>query len=161
MAVNKESQKKQAEKKGNPPRYKTAQELDLKISEYFENKKPKPITQDIDGKIIAVTDKHGNVVYTKEKPTLSGLAVYLGFADRQSLYDQKERDSEFSCAIKKAYSMIECYHEENLFEPACTGSIFWLKAHGWKDKPDDEAKDDTISRLLLIAEKLTGTNADK
>mgnify|MGYP001165957067 CR=1 FL=1 len=142
---------------GRPPKYKTPEELEKKIDEYFADKIPKPITYELDGKKIALTDKQGNIVYTKERPTLAGLSVFLGYADRQSLYDQKQRGDDFSCVIKRAVSMVEVFHEENLFEAYCTGSIFWLKVHGWDDKnKDDREKDDLIKGLMQIASKLTG-----
>jgi hypothetical protein len=65
-------------------------------------------------------------------PTLSGLALFLGFADRQSLFDYEGRD-EFSCAIKKARAFISRHHEERLSGNNPTGSIFWLKNAGWRD----------------------------
>lgn len=159
-ALKRKANKQSSKSAGRPPKYATPEELDNKICEYFELKTSKPITVEKDGAIIAVTDKHGNVAYTKEKPTLSGLSVFLGFADRQSLYDQMQRGDDFSCVIKKAVTLISVFHEENLFEASCTGSIFWLKVHGWDDKNKDEAKDETIARLLAIAERLTGTNGN-
>jgi hypothetical protein len=72
-----------------------------------------------------------------DKPTVTGLAYFLGFESRQSLYDYKERP-ESSYTIKKAVLRIESKHEEKLYEPSASGSIFWLKNRDWKDKQERE-----------------------
>lgn len=71
-----------------------------------------------------------------EKPTISGLALHLGFADRKSLMDYIDREDEFSLPIKKAVGRIEEEHEKRLYGEKCTGSIFWLKNKGWTDSHD-------------------------
>jgi DNA-binding XRE family transcriptional regulator len=52
------------------------------------------------------------------------------------------------------------------YPPDVMAIIYWLnnrRPDRWRKNQDKDntTKDDTISRLLLIAEKLTGTNADK
>jgi hypothetical protein len=71
------------------------------------------------------------------KPCVSGLALYLGFADKSTLYEYRDRE-EFSYPIKKALTRIELYHESRLSENSVTGSIFALKNMGWKDKVETE-----------------------
>ena len=100
---------------GRPLKYKTAEELQQAIDEWFDSFESK------DG------------VY----PTMSGLAYHLGFSDRQSIYDYKGRE-EFSCTIKRALLRIESLHENNLYHNSPTGSIFWLKNRDWKDKHETE-----------------------
>lgn len=94
---------------GRPLKYKTVEELEDAIDEYFES--------------------------NPEKPTQSGLALALGFADRRSLYDYKERE-RFSYTIKKALQRIDEQHEKRLYEAANSGSIFYLKNRGWTDRLD-------------------------
>lgn len=72
-----------------------------------------------------------------ERPTWTGLALYLGFESRQSLQDYKEKE-EFSYPIKKALMRIEANYEQNLFSRNPAGSIFALKNFGWKDKQEVE-----------------------
>lgn len=95
-------------------KYKTVQELEAAIDEYFARRKE-----------------------TFVPPTVAGLALWLGFEDRQSIYDYKERPA-FSCTIKRAITRIEEYAELQLLsgEGSATGAIFWLKNHGWKDKTE-------------------------
>ena len=68
-----------------------------------------------------------------ERPTISGMAVHLGFCDRSSLYEYAERP-EFTHTVKLAVSRIEAKHEENIYTTGAAGSIFWLKNRGWTDQ---------------------------
>lgn len=91
---------------GRPRHFDTAEELENKIDEFF-------ITQD--------------------RLTITGLAYFLGFESRQSIYDY-EKEGEFSYLIKKARLRVEQYYEENLFSNNVSGSIFALKNMGWSDR---------------------------
>lgn len=69
--------------------------------------------------------------------TITGLALHLGFCDRQSLYDY-EKSEIFSCIIKTARMRVENAYERKLNSNACTGAIFALKNMGWRDKTEQE-----------------------
>ena len=71
------------------------------------------------------------------KPLLSGLAFYLGFADRSSLYEYRDRP-EYSYSVKRAVMRVEMGYEAALQTNNVTGSIFALKNLGWKDKTEQE-----------------------
>ena len=115
---------------GRPLTFNTAEELETEIKRYFD------------------TIDDYNLAYNKNKaPTTAGLALHLGFASRQSLYDYKERD-EFSYIIKRAILRIESFHEENLGESNTAGHIFWLKNHDWKDK--SEVENNMVLRKVQI-----------
>ena len=88
-----------------------------------------------------------------DKPTVTGLAYFLGFESRQSLYDYKNRE-ESSYSIKKAVLRIESKHEEKLYESAAAGSIFWLKNRDWTDKTvhDMQSSDGSMSPPKTLAE---------
>ena len=98
-------------KRGRPLKYKDSEELESAIEKYF------------------LTDP--------DKPTVTGLAHFLGFESRQSLYDYEERPN-FSYTIKRAVLFIEAKHESMLYTNSPTGSIFWLKNRGWKDKGEHD-----------------------
>lgn len=116
---------------GRPLKYKTVAELEKKIKEYFD-KCVDVILKDEEGR--PLVNKSGIVAMIPHPPTVAGLALYLGFEDRRSLYDYKERP-EFSHTIKKAILKIEENAENALITgKASTGAIFWLKNHGWTDK---------------------------
>lgn len=74
------------------------------------------------------------------KLTVTGLAMWLGFCDRQSLYDY-EKKQEFSCIIKAARLAVENDYELALKSTTCTGAIFALKNMGWKDKTETALTD--------------------
>ena len=82
-------------------------------------------------------EKQADLYFEQEqgKPTVNGLALFLGFASKQSLYDYQENE-KFSYPIKRALTMIEAAHEKNLYGTTVTGSIFALKNMGWKDKTE-------------------------
>ena len=104
---------------GQPKKYKTAEELQEKIEEYFKD---------------AVFDKNGDERDIMKPVTVAGLAYHLGFASRQSLWDYEQK-SEYSYTIKKAKLFIESYLETRLLGNNVTGVIFNLKNNfGWMDK---------------------------
>ena len=87
--------------------------------------------------------------------TCSGLALYLGFADRQSLiyYGKKER---FYSAVKKAKSIIQARLEQLLYTPGrpTAGIIFSLKNNfGWKDIQEVHGTQQHEHRVIIIPEK--------
>lgn len=97
---------------GRPPIYDNPEELQAKAEEYFQSK-------------------------PQGKWTMTGLALFLGFDSRQSLYDYEERE-RFSYIIKRAKLYIEMSYEEKLSGGSPTGAIFALKNMGWKDKQETE-----------------------
>lgn len=116
------SRKKLMQKRGAPAFYKTAEEMQKRIDVYFAG-----CNED-------------------NPPTVSGLALFLGFCDRQSVYDYKSRNSEFSYTIKKAISTISDFAEKCLFNgKTATGAIFWLKNHHWSD----ELKTDNTTTVVV------------
>jgi len=69
-------------------------------------------------------------------PTITGLALYLGFESRQSIYDYEKKDDEFSYTIKRNRLKVENSYEEHLLTREATGAIFALKNFGWNDKQE-------------------------
>lgn len=106
---------------GRPPLFKSAEELALKIAEYLnwedENKGH-------DAKGI------GKGLYT-----ISGCALYLGFATRDSFYDLEKKD-EFSYTIQRFRLFMTHWHEQKLYWGGTfNGAQFWLKNWGgYKDE---------------------------
>jgi hypothetical protein len=115
---------------GRPLKFKTVEELDNKINDYFTNcpdKRP-----------VKMRDSEGSE-YMEFIPcyTITGLALHLGFCDKKSLYDYQDRP-EFLHSIKQARTKIELAYEMILHTGQCTGAIFALKNFGWKDKHEVE-----------------------
>lgn len=107
---------------GRPPMWDNIEELEESIKDYFDS--CKPIVED------------GNII-DFGTPTITGLALALGFASRQSIYDYKEKE-EFAYTIKKALLRVENGYEKRLSHNGATGAIFALKNMGWKDKVENE-----------------------
>lgn len=70
-----------------------------------------------------------------EKPTVTGATLHLGFCDKTTLYDYRDRP-EFSHSIKRLLLFVENGYETALHGNSVTGSIFALKNMGWKDKTE-------------------------
>lgn len=130
-------------KRGRPRKFSDVEKMQQKIDEYFNNCP--------DFVIITGFDKNNGefVEYKKYTPTMTGLALYLGFVSRQSMLDYEEKP-DFSCTIKKARLRIEHEYEKQLYMDKCTGAIFALKNFGWKDKVENEitATESTKERFL-------------
>lgn len=99
----------------------------------------RPMKYDTIEELQDAIDSYFDYIELKErKPTISGLAYELGFTSRQSIYDYANREDEFSYIIKRAVLYMESIIEEMLYSPNTTGSIFWLKNRGWRDKQEIE-----------------------
>lgn len=111
---------------GKPPIFSNNEELERKCIDYFEYCKE-----------------------NNEKVNITGLALYLGFCSRQSIYDYK-KIQEYSYTIKRA-----CLAVENSYENGGTAfDIFALKNMGWEDKQsfDHGSKDGSMSPAQLTPE---------
>ncbi len=112
---------------GRPPIYNRESQEDIDLVDELVNGYFKSIYDDENNKYL-------------EPPTVTGLALYLNFCDKSTLYDYKEID-QFSHSIKKGLSKIEQYHEISVaYGDKCTGNIFALKNMGWKDRVEVDNK---------------------
>ena len=86
-------------------------------------------------------DRFGKPVYIDQKPpTVTGLALALGFSGRQSLLNYQSK-AEFVDTIMRAKSRVEEYTEQRLFDrDGSDGAKFSLRNNfrGWDDKPQSE-----------------------
>lgn len=94
-------------KGGRPALFESPDELCAKISEFFDK-----------------------CIEGAEKPTITGLTLYLGFESRSSLDDYISRSQEFSYIIKRAKLAVEHSYELS----GETIDIFALKNMGWNDR---------------------------
>lgn len=99
---------------GRPPHFKTPKELEDKCSEYFTH-----------------------CAVNGEKPTITGLTLFVGFSSRSSWDDYKKRDKTadyklFTFIVNRAKLTVE-----NSYETSGTKfDIFALKQMGWSDRTD-------------------------
>lgn len=95
---------------GRPPTFKTPKDLEEACSDYFNF-----------------------CVQEEEKPTITGLTLYVGFSSRSS-WDDYEKKKEFSYIVKRAKLTVENSYEQS----ATTFDMFALKNMGWKDKSETD-----------------------
>lgn len=117
---------------GRPPLFKDPEEIAAKINSYFEHIKGEKQQTVGDGDLMTET-----WLRQPEPATITGMALFLGFSSRQSIYDYEE-NGEFSYAIKSARLRVECEYEKRLSGNSPTGAIFALKNLGWKDKTETD-----------------------
>lgn len=119
---------------GRPSLFNTNEELEEKVNEYFtylQGEFEMITKRDDDG------DPYEEKVWGRypENATITGLALFLGFESRQSVYDY-EKNGEFSYTIKRARLHVENMYEQALLSKNSTGAIFALKNFGWTDKQE-------------------------
>lgn len=139
---------------GRPPKYKSKEEIEEKIEQYFK---------DCEGH--ALTDNEGNTVYNKwgypvivdrKPPTVTGLALALGFTNRLSLLNYQGK-KEFVNTITRAKSRVEQYAEERLFDKDGTsGAQFSLRNNfkGWNAEQQDNQ--DALAKLDEVLKEIGG-----
>jgi hypothetical protein len=107
------------------------------IDNYFNNIKgeyhleQKPLKSNKDN---AETIEHKVWDRDPEPPTLSALALVLGFNSRQEFHDYVHH-GRFSKAVKQGVLRVEACYEAHLHQNT-TGAMFALKSMGWSEKPD-------------------------
>jgi hypothetical protein len=101
------------EKGGQPRMFETPEEFDAAFEAYC---------QDCDDR--------------QEKPTMSGLAWFMGFASRQSIWEYRKKPG-FEHVANRAALFVEKGYEQQLAQGRGDGGIvFALKNFGWTDKQD-------------------------
>lgn len=115
---------------GAPRKWKSVKAMQEAIDAYFESCKGTPLM--IDGDV--ATDKYGRPIILDEKPpTVTGLALALGFTGRQALIDYQARP-EFADTVTRAKSRCEEYAESRLYDKdGANGAKFSLGCNfGWR-----------------------------
>ncbi len=138
-AGDKKQRPKLSPKFCRPPKYKHKEEIIGLIDQYFKDCEGH-VLKDEYGEI--VYDKYGHPVVVGQKPpTVSGLALALGFKTRQSLLDYKAK-AEFMEAITVAMTRLEAYTESRLYDrEGSRGAQFSLQNNfrGWNVAAQERA----------------------
>lgn len=114
---------------GRPRMFKTADEIYKEGAEFFEWCKKE-----------------------KVKPTITGLALFLGFTSRQALINYEHGDKDFIDAVKRLKLAVENSYEQS----GQTIDIFALKNMDWKDKTETSSEHSgeiVITRKIINGEK--------
>jgi hypothetical protein len=126
---------------GRPPLFKTADELQQAINDYFNS--------GIKKRKVIIGKPPNQEVVEIPVPTITGLCYYIGFESRQAFYDLGLKH-EFSYTIKRARLFIEQEYEEQLQQGNTTGAIFALKNMGWTDKSEVEHSGEVKLNIPVI-----------
>lgn len=141
-------------KAGRPPIYKTKEEIEEKIESYFKECEGRPLT-DAAGE--AVLNKYGSpIIIDRKPPTVTGLALALGFASRQALLNYQGK-KQFNDTITRAKSRVEEYAEQRLFDKdGSNGAQFSLRNNfkGWNG--EQEANEDALAKLDEVLKSIGG-----
>lgn len=119
--------------------YTTPEELTDAVDEYFtyiDGEYSQTPKKDKNGKKTGRFEEE--CVRDPEPPTVTGLALFLGFSSRQSLDDCAKLNKEYSDIIKRGKLRIEHGYEKRLHGDKNTGAIFALKNMAWDDKVTQE-----------------------
>lgn len=148
-------------KSGRPLKFKTPEELQAKIDEYYKSCWEQKI--DMFGNPVFEKDRNGQKtekpVMVQFKPyTITGLAVFLD-TSRETLINYEQKDGFFD-TIKAAKEKCHAYAEESLFvgkNPS--GAIFNLKNnYGWKDQNQTQLTGDKENPLIVKVIRKNGNN---
>lgn len=123
---------------GRKLRYETPEEFAAAIEDYFDKCEGKML--EVDGK--PVFDKYGHpVIIGAHPPTMTGLALHLGFTSRQAFLNYKGR-KEFFDTYTRARARCEMYAEERLYDKdGARGAQFALQyGFGWAQEEQDAEK---------------------
>ncbi len=141
---------------GRPPKFDSPEQMQVLIDKYFEECKGHILYND-DGS--PVLDKYGNaVIIDAHPPTVTGLALALGFSTRLSLLNYQAKPA-FVNTVSRAKSRVEQYAEERLFDKdGANGAKFSLANNweGWREKQQIEAdvkQETTVITVELVDEE--------
>lgn len=141
---------------GAPRKWKSVSAMQKAIDAYFESCEGTPLLDD-DG--YAVTDKNGvPIIIGAKPPTVTGLALALGFTGRKQLIDYQGRP-EFCDTVTRAKARCEEYAEARLYDrDGANGAKFSLGCNfGWNS--GDEKNGDPAALAALLAALKSDGNA--
>lgn len=142
-------------KKRSGPFFRSAAALRQAVEGYFRSLEG---VQALDEDGEPLYDRSGAAVMSvpERPPTVSGLALALGFSSRRELLDYKD-GGVYGDIIQSALSRIEQYAEERLFDKGqYSGAKFFLANNfpRWSDKQDSTAEE-TLDKLDQVLKSLS------
>lgn len=135
---------------GRPPKFKSAAEIQELIDEYFKSCKGEPLMVNDE----PFFDKNGNpILINARPPTVTGLALALGFHSRQSLLNYQAK-KEFMDTITRAKMRVEEYCETRLFDrDGQRGAEFNLRYNfRWAQEEKGADENEGESGVVMIPE---------
>lgn len=134
---------------GSPRKWKSVKAMQEAIDAYFEACKGEPIIGE-DG--LPMCDKYGQpFIINSKPPTVTGLALSLGFTGRQALIDYQGRP-EFADTVTRAKSRCEEYAESRLYDKdGANGAKFSLGCNfGWREVSETKISTDPVKVVIDV-----------
>lgn len=133
---------------GAPRKWKSVSAMQKAIDAYFEKCEGEPLI--IDGE--QQRDKYGVPIFINVKPpTITGLALALGFTGRQALLDYQARP-EFADTVTRAKARCEEYAEMRLYDKdGANGAKFSLGCNfGWREVNETKLTTDAVTVVIDV-----------
>lgn len=143
-------------KRGRQWKYGTPEELQAAVDRYFKQCEG---TLVFDKNGVPVTKKNGVQLRAGgTPPTITGLALFLGYRNRRTFTRQKNRSQAFLDVVEIAKTRIEDYWEQALFDPkSYFGARYMLcSAFGWGRKESADSTPPTAARIVEQTSKGIG-----
>lgn len=134
---------------GAPRKYKSVKQMQDAIDAYFKDCNGIPMT-DSDGCVMR--DKNGMpIILDAHPPTVTGLALALGFTSRQALINYQGRP-EFVDTVTRAKSRCEEYAESRLYDKdGANGAKFSLGCNfGWREVTETKISTDPVKVVIDV-----------
>lgn len=133
---------------GRPPKWTDVDALQAAIDKYFEDCKGHPCV-----------DENGDIVYGKdglpvivdaEPPTVTGLALALGFSTRLGLLNYQGK-AAFMNTVSRAKARVEKYAERRLYDrDGARGAEFSLKYNFKWAQEEQDAKNAAAQGVVIL-----------
>ncbi len=141
--------------------------LDALIAQYFEyiEGEYQLVQQEVKG-------AGGKIKKTEEKvwlrepepPTLTGLALYLGFNSKQE-FEVWETKARYGAPLKRARLRIESIYEKKLHFHSSSGAVFALKnIMGWSERTEDNVtttESDNTLKVEIVQSDIKPASSEK
>ncbi len=140
--------KKKSKPIGCPPRFTEPEEMQVLIDEYFERCKGEQMLTPSGEPYL---NKQGEpVIINAKPPTITGLALALGFTSRQALLNYQAKDA-FVDTVTRAKSRVEMYCEERLFDKDGQKGAAFALSHNFRwVHPTTTGDEETHSGVIEI-----------
>lgn len=137
--------------RGRPPKFDNKEQMQDLIDKYFAECKGE-ILKDENGE--AVLNKNGlPIIINSKPPTITGLALALGFQSRQALLNYQGK-KEFNDTILKAKSRVEEYAETRLFDrDGVNGAKFSLEYNFKWNSTNNNIENNEVPSLYKALEE--------
>ena len=133
---------------GAPRKWKSVKAMQEAIDAYFKKCEGEPLI--VDGSV--AVDKYGvPIIINVKPPTVTGLALALGFTGRQALLDYQARP-EFADTVTRAKSRCEEYAESRLYDKdGANGAKFSLGCNfGWREATEMNINADPVKVIIDV-----------